>query len=63
MHCPSVGTGRQAWLRAMCPYGRAGSSPALGTFSLLISLNSGTRSLSRLSDIVTSTKQSVRIGN
>ena len=28
---PSAGTGRQAWLRAMCPYGREGSSPSLGT--------------------------------
>ncbi len=31
---PGAGIGRQAWLRAMCPLGRAGSSPALGTFSL-----------------------------
>ena len=30
-HCPGAEIGRQAWLRAMCPYGRAGSSPALGT--------------------------------
>ena len=29
--CPGVGIGRQAWLRAMCPYGRAGSSPVPGT--------------------------------
>ena len=28
---PSAGTGRQAWLRAMCSFGRAGSTPALGT--------------------------------
>ena len=28
---PGAGTGRQAWLRAMCPLGRAGSTPALGT--------------------------------
>ena len=28
---PGAGTGRQAWLRAMCPYGRAGSTPAPGT--------------------------------
>ena len=31
MHCPGAEIGRQAWLRAMCPLGRAGSSPALGT--------------------------------
>ena len=32
-HCFSPGAeiGRQAWLRAMCPYGREGSSPSLGT--------------------------------
>ena len=32
-HCFSPGAeiGRQAWLRAMCPLGRAGSTPALGT--------------------------------
>ena len=29
--CPGAEIGRQAWLRAMCPLGRAGSSPALGT--------------------------------
>ncbi len=29
--CPGAEIGRQAWLRAMCPYGRAGSSPAPGT--------------------------------
>ena len=28
---PGAEIGRQAWLRAMCPLGRAGSSPALGT--------------------------------
>ncbi len=28
---PGAGTGRQAWLRAMCPLGRAGSTPAPGT--------------------------------
>ena len=33
MHCPGAEIGRQAWLRAMCPLGRAGSSPALGTSS------------------------------
>src|SRR5690606_32076831 len=32
-YCPGAGTGRQAWLRAMCPLGRAGSIPALGTIS------------------------------
>ena len=26
-----AGTGRQAWLRAMCPLGRVGSIPILGT--------------------------------
>ena len=31
--CPSAGTGRQAWLRAMCPSGREGSIPFLGTDS------------------------------
>ncbi len=30
---PGAGIGRQAWLRAMCPLGRAGSSPAPGTIS------------------------------
>ena len=30
-HRPGAEIGRQAWLRAMCPLGRAGSSPALGT--------------------------------
>ncbi len=30
--CPNAGIGRQAWLRAMCPYGRAGSTPVSGTF-------------------------------
>ena len=29
--CPGAEIGRQAWLRAMCPLGRAGSTPALGT--------------------------------
>ena len=29
---PGAGIGRQAWLRAMCPNGRAGSTPAPGTF-------------------------------
>lgn len=29
---PGAGIGRQAWLRAMCPSGCAGSTPALGTF-------------------------------
>lgn len=28
---PGAETGRQAWLRAMCPYGREGSTPSLGT--------------------------------
>jgi hypothetical protein len=32
LFCPGAGIGRQAWLRAMCPLGRAGSIPALGTF-------------------------------
>ncbi len=32
--CPGAGIGRQAWLRAMCPLGRAGSTPALGTLLL-----------------------------
>ena len=31
LHCPGAEIGRQAWLRAMCPLGRAGSTPALGT--------------------------------
>ena len=31
--CPSAGIGRQAWLRAMCPYGREGSTPSLGTLA------------------------------
>ena len=31
LHRPGAEIGRQAWLRAMCPLGRAGSSPALGT--------------------------------
>ena len=30
-HRPGAEIGRQAWLRAMCPLGRAGSTPALGT--------------------------------
>ena len=29
--CPGAEIGRQAWLRAMCSYERAGSIPALGT--------------------------------
>lgn len=28
---PGAEIGRQAWLRAMCSYGRAGSTPAPGT--------------------------------
>ena len=31
LHRPGAEIGRQAWLRAMCPLGRAGSTPALGT--------------------------------
>ena len=31
MHRPGAEIGRQAWLRAMCPLGRVGSSPTLGT--------------------------------
>ncbi len=30
-NCPGAGIGRQAWLRAMCPLGRMGSTPILGT--------------------------------
>ena len=33
MHRPGAEIGRQAWLRAMCPLGRVGSSPTLGTQS------------------------------
>ena len=33
---PGGGIGRRAWLRAMCPQGRVGSSPTLGT---MIKLN------------------------
>lgn len=29
--CPGDGIGRRASLRGMCPYGRAGSTPVLGT--------------------------------
>ncbi len=29
---PDAGIGRQAWLRAMCPLGRVGSTPIPGTF-------------------------------
>src|SRR5690554_7155699 len=29
--CPGAEIGRQAWLRAMCPLGREGSTPSLGT--------------------------------
>ena len=29
-----AGIGRQAWLRAMCPLGRVGSTPILGTKKL-----------------------------
>ena len=28
---PGGGTGRRAWLRAMCPVGYEGSNPSLGT--------------------------------
>lgn len=34
---PGAETGRQAWLRAMCPLGREGSTPSLGTTPLFIS--------------------------
>ena len=37
LHRPGAEIGRQAWLRAMCPLGRAGSSPALGTLSAYLS--------------------------
>ncbi len=30
---PGAEIGRQAWLRAMCPQGRAGSTPVRGTKS------------------------------
>ncbi len=33
LHRPGAEIGRQAWLRAMCPLGRVGSSPALGTLA------------------------------
>lgn len=31
---PGGGIGRRAWLRAMCPLGRAGSTPVPGSFSI-----------------------------
>ncbi len=30
-HCPSGGIGRRSGFKILCPYGRAGSSPASGT--------------------------------
>ena len=34
--CPGVGTGRQAGFRFLCPLGREGSNPSLGTNGLSI---------------------------